>query len=111
MATQIKAQSKITIDDMGNVAVREVTRFLDDDGNILAESKPHTKTYQPGDDISQLNGIGKEICQSVHTPERVAVMKAIKDAEKARLQQQVQDRIDAIKAGQGTKKSATQPIA
>jgi hypothetical protein len=66
-------QSKVTVDEFGNVTVREVTRFTDTvTGEIVAQSNPHTHTVQPGDDLSKVSGIAKEIATKVHTSDRKA---------------------------------------
>ena len=70
---QETVQSKITVDELGNMAVREVIRFVDTvTGEIVAQSNPHTHTVHPGDDLSEVSGIAKEIATKVHTPDRKA---------------------------------------
>ena len=70
-------QSTTTVDEFGYVTVREVTRFVDTvTGETVAESKPHTKTISPGDDLSEVSGIAKEIAAKIHTPERKAAVAA-----------------------------------
>ena len=73
-------QSKVTVDEFGNVTVREVTRFVDTvTGATIAESLPHTHTVAPGDDLSVQSGLAKEIADKIHTPERKAAAQARRD--------------------------------
>lgn len=100
---KVKAITKYSGDELGNVVVREVERFVDDEGNVVSETPLPTKLYKPGDDTTDLYGVALDVVKAAHTPERIAKEVARQAAEKAFLQAEAKRRMDAIKAGQGTK--------
>lgn len=76
-------QDKITVDEYGNVMIREATRLIEN-GEVIGQSF-HRRVITPENNISnEPNGFGKDIAEKIHTPSLKAAYQARLAAEAAK---------------------------